>query len=64
MKSCKTPLKHPDGKIKPCGNRVLSFVDPQPEDQCYACYKKVEDAQPPFGKNHGYEDRNDGSVPK
>lgn len=49
------------GKV--CGNRVLRFVDPQPDDQCWSCYEKLED-QGGFDLGHDYKDTNDGGVPK
>ena len=66
MRTCETMLEFtsPINKKKfqrACGNRVLRFVDQQPDNQCYACYERLE----PEGFGYGvYVDPNDGGVPK
>lgn len=66
MKNCTTLLavKEPDGTVKerPCWNRVIPFVDPQPADQCYRCYESLE--APKFDTGVQWKDKNDGGVPK
>lgn len=62
-KYCITPLRQPNGSEKPCGNRVLRFVDVQRDDQCYRCYEIVEDFGG-FDAGYHYTDPNNGGVPK
>lgn len=68
MKSCTTlrGVLQKDGSVKekPCGNRVLPFVDPQPADQCFSCYTELEDGAPKFDTGLEYKDKNDGGLPK
>lgn len=68
MKNCTTlrGFVQPDKSVKekPCGNRVLEFVDTQPADQCYSCYVEIEDGAPKFDTGVEYKDKNDGGLPK
>lgn len=66
MKNCTTirGFVQPDKSVKerPCGNRVIPFVDQQPADQCFACYSDLE--EPKFDTGVKWIDRNDGGTPK
>jgi hypothetical protein len=50
-----------ENRARPCGNRVISFVVDQPDDECYACHKR-DDMK--FDPGSGWTDRNNGGVPK